>query len=112
MPSPFYPASVVLFQLHGGMVSYMQALATPSSTVHNTKYLDPYYCSFGCLFLIPCISLFLENVFGLYFCHFFNNKVIPMQLPNKGVWPVKASDLLLGDYVCEKSDTVKWIDCP
>ena len=35
MPSPFYSASVVLFQLHGGMVSHMQALATPSSTVHN-----------------------------------------------------------------------------
>ena len=34
MPSPFYSASVVLFQLHGGMVSHMQALATPSSTVH------------------------------------------------------------------------------
>ena len=41
MPSPFYPASVPLFQLHVGMVSHMQVLATPSSTVHNTKYLDP-----------------------------------------------------------------------
>ena len=29
MPSHFYSASVVLFQLHGGMVSHMQALATP-----------------------------------------------------------------------------------
>ena len=29
MPSPFYPASVVLFQLYGGIVSHMQALATP-----------------------------------------------------------------------------------
>ena len=49
-----YPASVVLFQLHGGMVSHMQVLPTPSSTVHNTKYLDPYhwsYISFRCLFL-------------------------------------------------------------
>ena len=34
MPFPFYPSSVVLFQLHGGMVSHMQVLATPSSTVH------------------------------------------------------------------------------
>ena len=43
MPSPFYPANVVLFQLlGGGMVSHMQVLATPSSTVNNTKYLDPY----------------------------------------------------------------------
>ena len=42
MPSPFYPASVVLFQLHGGMVSHMQVLATLSSSVHNTKYLDVY----------------------------------------------------------------------
>ena len=32
-----------LFQLHGGMVSHMQVLATPSSIVHNTKYLDPYH---------------------------------------------------------------------
>ena len=37
---------------------------------------------------------------------------IPMQLPIKGVWPVQASDLLLGDHVCEKSGAVKWIDCP
>ena len=37
--SLLYPASVVLFQLHGGMVSHMQALAIPSLTVHNTKYL-------------------------------------------------------------------------
>ena len=34
MPSPFCPASIVLFQLHEGMVSHMQVLATPSSTVH------------------------------------------------------------------------------
>ena len=38
MPSPFYQASVVPIQLHGGMVSHMPVLATPSSTVHNTKY--------------------------------------------------------------------------
>ena len=35
MLSRFYPASAVLFQLHGGMVSHMQVLATPSSTVHT-----------------------------------------------------------------------------
>ena len=49
MPSPFYPSSVVFFQLHGGMVSHMQELG-----VHNTKYLDPYlwnHTSFSCLFL-------------------------------------------------------------
>ena len=39
MPFPFYYASVVLFQLHRGMVSHMQALATPSSNVHNTWIL-------------------------------------------------------------------------
>ena len=39
MPSTFCSASVVLFQLHGGMVSHMQALATPSSTVHSTWIL-------------------------------------------------------------------------
>ena len=42
MPFPFYPSSVVLFQLHGGMVNHMQELGTHFSTVHNTKYLDPY----------------------------------------------------------------------
>ena len=41
MPSTFYPASVVFFQVHGGMVSFKQALDTPSSTVHNTKYSLP-----------------------------------------------------------------------
>ena len=54
MPSPFYPSSVVLFQLHGGMVSHMQVLATHFSSVHNTKYLDPYlsnHTSFSYLFL-------------------------------------------------------------
>ena len=35
MPSPLYSASVVLFQLHGGWVSHMQALAT-HLIVHNT----------------------------------------------------------------------------
>ena len=39
MPSFFYSASEVLFQLHGGMVSHMQVLATPSSTVHSTWIL-------------------------------------------------------------------------
>ena len=43
MPSPFYPASVVLSQHHGGTFSHMQVLATPSSTVNNAKYLDPYH---------------------------------------------------------------------
>ena len=38
MPYPLYSASVVLFQLHGGWVSHMQALATPS-TVQNTWIL-------------------------------------------------------------------------
>ena len=37
MPSPFYPASVVLLQLHGVMVSHMQALATPSSKLNAWK---------------------------------------------------------------------------
>ena len=54
IPSPFYPASVMLFQLHGGIVSHMHVLATPFSTVHSTKYLDPYHWShirFSCLLL-------------------------------------------------------------
>ena len=34
-PSPLYPASVVLFQLHGGIVSHMQVLPTPSSILNT-----------------------------------------------------------------------------
>ena len=49
MPSPSYPASVVFFQLHGDMVSHIQVSATPSSTVHNTKYLDTYHESISVL---------------------------------------------------------------
>ena len=33
---------------------------------------------------------YTQNIFGLYFCLFFVNKVIPMQLPIKGVWPVEG----------------------
>ena len=50
MPFPIYPSNLVLFQLHGGMVSHMQVLAMH----HNTIYLDPYlwnHTSFSCLFL-------------------------------------------------------------
>ena len=54
MPSPFYPASAVLFQLHGRMVSHMQVLDTPSSTVHSTKYLDPYNRKHILLVLAAC----------------------------------------------------------
>ena len=43
MPSPYYPASIALFQLDGRMVSHTQVLATPSSAVHTIKYLDPYH---------------------------------------------------------------------
>ena len=31
-----------LFQLQGGIISHMLVIATPSSTVHNTNFLDPY----------------------------------------------------------------------
>ena len=54
----------MFFQIHGGMVSLMQALATPSSTVHNTKYLDTYHESISVLadfrdaFSHPYISFF------------------------------------------------------
>ena len=49
MPSSFYPARLVFFQLHTCMVSIIQALATPYSTVHNTKYLDAYHESVSVL---------------------------------------------------------------
>ena len=54
----FYTANVVLFQAFPaswGIISHMLVLATPSLTVHNTKYLDPYHqshISFSCLFLL------------------------------------------------------------
>ena len=35
MPSPFYPSSVVLFQLYGGIVSHMQVITTHFSTVYT-----------------------------------------------------------------------------
>ena len=74
MPSPFYPASVVFFQLHGG---HGQSYASISYTLLNCEYLDPYHIatlfqlylivntwiliyyhwshiSFSCLFLTQC----------------------------------------------------------
>ena len=48
----------------------------------------------------PSTSLHFIVFLGFILSFFFVNEVIPMQLP-------KASDLLLGDYVCEKSDAVK-----
>ena len=51
--------------------------------------------------------------FGINFCHFLVYKVIPKQLATyQGSGLFSASDLLLGDHVCEKCDAVKWIDCP
>ena len=40
MPSPFYPASVVFFQLHGGIVSHMHVLDHPQQyTILNSWIL-------------------------------------------------------------------------
>ena len=55
MKSLFYPASVVHFQLHRGVVSHIQVLAIPSSTVHNTIYLDP--TTESLLVLVSCLFL-------------------------------------------------------
>ena len=44
--TPFYTAIVVLYQAFPaswGIISHMLVLATPSSTVHKTKHLDPYH---------------------------------------------------------------------
>ena len=67
---------VVLFQLHGGIVSHMQVLATLSSTVHKTKNLGPYHWShirFSCLFLrqwcgdvASGVDRHLDITFGLH----------------------------------------------
>ena len=54
-----------------------------------------------------CTS-FLENVFGLYFCHFFLlMKLYQCKYLSRERGLFKASDLLLGDHVFEKSDAVK-----
>ena len=76
MPSPCYLASVLLFQLHGDIVSHMQVLATRTPTVQNTKYLDPYqwsHISFSCLFsrqwcrdVASGIDRHLDITFGLH----------------------------------------------
>ena len=72
MPSPFYPASVVLFMLHRGM-SHMQVLATPSSTVNNTNawilttetILDLAACSRGSEDVASGADRYLDITFGL-----------------------------------------------
>ena len=43
---------------------------------------------------------------------FFVNKVIPCNYLSCECGMNKASDLLLGDHVCEKSNAAKWIDFP
>ena len=37
----------------------------------------------------PYIAL-RKNIFGFYFCTFYFNKVISMQLPIKGAWPAQG----------------------
>ena len=39
-------------------------------------------------------------------------KLYPWNFLSRECGLYKASDLLLGDHVCEKSDAVNWIDCP
>ena len=53
----------------------------------NRKYFWALFLSF---FLLIKLCNYLSKECGLY----------------------KASDLLLGDHVCEKSHAVKWTDCP
>ena len=48
------------------------------------------------------ISVFFLLLLKLYPCNYLSMEC--------GLY--KVSDLLLGDHVCEKSDDVKWIDCP
>ena len=57
------------------------------------------------------LHFFLENVFGLYFCHIFLLiNLYPCNYLSRECGLYKASDLLLGDHVCEKSDAANWID--
>ena len=55
------------------------------------------------------LHLILENVFGLTFLLV---KLYQCNYLSRECGMYKASNLLLGDHVCENSDAVKWIDCP
>ena len=58
--------------------------------------------------LYNTLHLFLENAFGLYFCHYFLLiKLYPCNYLSKECGLYKASVLLLEDHVCEKSDAVQ-----
>ena len=59
--------------------------------------------------LYHCTSFF-RNTCGFFF--FFVMKLYPCNYLSRECGLYKASDLLLGDHVCEKSDAVKLIDCP
>ena len=66
MPSPFYPSSVVLFQLHGGMVSHMQVLAThfSVSVLFREAFSHPYISFFHLLvnvFSVTCFRTFFVD---------------------------------------------------
>ena len=68
-----------------------------------------------CRHIIPTLHvIFLENVFGLYFClPFLLIKLYPCNYLSRECGLYKASDLLLGDHnMREKSDAVNWIDYP
>ena len=53
--------------------------------------------------------MFFRNCFWSYFLLI---KLYPCICLSRECGLFKASDLLLGDHVCEKSDSVKGIDCP
>ena len=57
-----------------------------------------------CRHIILTLHLYCKMFLCFISSFFFVNKDIFMQIPNNGVWPYKASYLLLGDHVCEKSD--------
>ena len=60
-----------LFQLHGFMVSHMQVLATHFSTVHNTKYLDPYLWIAGS-WSSSLVSVLFREAFSHPYITFFH----------------------------------------
>ena len=66
----------------------------------------PYFpsCRYITMYFI-FLEIFLGDFF-LFFFFFFVNKVIPCNYLSRECGLHKASDLILGDHVCEKSDAV------
>ena len=77
MPTPFYPASVLLFQIHGGMVSHMQVHTSQLYIILNTWILTSENilvlaaCSLEVVETHPLFPYFLERRLAIPVSPFF-----------------------------------------